>query len=334
MIVFDAADNRRLQLIHVNGHHATRGPVLLVHGAGVRANIFRPPTRTNLVDVLTAEGYDVWLLNWRASIALPENQWTLDQAAVFDHPVAVAKVVELSGSDSLQAVIHCQGSTSFMMAAAAGLLPQVRTIVANAVSLHPVIPPLARYKIEYLHRPMQAVTRYIDPHWGIEAPDVIASALVAYVKATHHECDNTVCRLASFTYGVGKPTLWSHELLDPATHQWIDGEFGPVPITFFSQMARCVRAGQLVSVDGMPELPDRFADGPPRTDANIVLLAGEENRCFKAESQARTFDFLEKQGTAKYDLHMIPRYGHLDVFLGERAAVDVFPIISAALAGG
>ena len=33
--------------------------------------------------------------------------------------------------------MHCQGSTSFAMSAAAGLLPEVSTIVSNAVSLHP-----------------------------------------------------------------------------------------------------------------------------------------------------------------------------------------------------
>jgi hypothetical protein len=333
LFAFDAADGRRLELIHVAGEPSGRGPVLLVHGAGVRANIFRPPTGANLVDVLVAEGHDVWLLNWRASIDLPQNQWTLDQAAAFDHPAAVAKVLELSGADSLQAVVHCQGSTSFMMAAAAGLLPRVRTIVSNAVSLHPVIPTWARYKIRYLHSPMRAVTRYINPQWGLEAPDVVASALVAYVRATHHECDNTVCRLASFAYGVGKPTLWSHELLSPATHQWISAEFGAVPITFFRQMARCVDAGQLVAVDSTPELPARFADRPPRTDARIVLLAGEKNRCFNAESQVRTFDFLERRGTAKYELQVFPRYGHLDVFLGDGAAVDIFPTILAALGG-
>lgn len=331
---FPAGDGRRLNLIRVMSDGARRGPVLLVHGAGVRANIFRAPVESNLVEVLAGEGFDVWLLNWRASIDLPKNQWTLDQAAVFDHPQAVAKVVEVTGADSILAVVHCQGSTSFMMAAAAGLLPKVRTIVSNAVSLHPVIPTLARWKIEYLHSPMKMVTRYVDPQWGVEAPDVVASALVAYVRATHHECDNTVCRLASFTYGVGKPTLWSHELIDAATHDWVKEEFGAVPITFFRQMARCVRAGQLVSVGRSDDLPARFADAPPRTDARIVLIAGEQNRCFSAESQQRTYDFLERRGSGDYELHLIPRYGHLDIFMGKRAAVDVFPTILAALTDG
>ncbi|MGH9054719.1 MAG: alpha/beta fold hydrolase [Acidimicrobiales bacterium] len=168
---FSAGDGRPLNLVHVVGdRHPTRGPVLLVHGAGVRANIFRALLRANLVDVLAGAGFDVWLLNWRASIDLPANQWTLDQAAAHDHPVAVRKLLELTGAGDVKAVIHCQGSTSFMMAAVAGLLPGVNTIVSNAVSLHPVIPLLARWKIDYLCRPVKTLTRYLDPHWGVEAP--------------------------------------------------------------------------------------------------------------------------------------------------------------------
>ncbi len=153
------------------------------------------------------------------------------------------------------------------------------------------------------------------------------------MRATHHECDNTVCRLASFAYGVGHPTLWSHQLIDAATHEWVKQEFGPVPITFFRQMSRCVRAGQLVSMDRSIGLPSTFAERPPRTDARIVLIAGEDNQCFLAESQRRTYDFLQAAGSGRYDLHVFPRYGHLDVFMGDNAAVDVFPTIMSALAG-
>ncbi|MFN2500303.1 MAG: esterase, partial [Pyrinomonadaceae bacterium] len=77
------------------------------------------------------------------------NRWTLDEAAVFDHPRAVQKVVEETGADEIQAVIHCQGSTSFMMSAVAGLVPEVKTVVANAVTLHPVVPRLAKAKLRF-----------------------------------------------------------------------------------------------------------------------------------------------------------------------------------------
>ncbi len=332
IVPFTTGDGMAANLIHVVGDRpTTKGPVLLVHGAGVRANIFRAPVAENLVDVLLDDGFDVWLENWRASLDLRPSQWTLDQAAVYDHPRAVDVVLAQTGTDTVQAVIHCQGSTSFMMAAVAGLLPRVTTIVSNAVSLHPIVPPLARWKIECFHKPIKGVTRYLNPQWGIESPDVIATALVGYVRATHHECENTVCRLASFTYGVGKPTLWSHALLNEATHDWLRGEFGPVPLTFFDQISRCIRAGQLVATDGFSELPPAFASAPPRTDARIILLAGAENRCFIPESQVRTYDFLEGSGPSSYALHVFPEYGHLDIFMGKDAAHDVFPTIVAAL---
>jgi hypothetical protein len=77
-----------------------------VHGAGVRANIFRAPIRASIVDPLVESGYDVWLKNWRASIALSPNTWTLDQAAIYDHPEAVKTIVEETGSPANGVVNH------------------------------------------------------------------------------------------------------------------------------------------------------------------------------------------------------------------------------------
>ena len=67
------------------------------------------------VHALIDAGYDVWLLNWRASIEMPPNEWTLDDAAVHDHPAAVRTVLDRTGAKTIKAVIHCQGSTSFMI---------------------------------------------------------------------------------------------------------------------------------------------------------------------------------------------------------------------------
>ena len=195
VVPFRARDGFQCNLVHLQGETAPhKGPVLLVHGAGVRANIFRAPVKTTIVDYLIANGYDVWLENWRASIDLPPNTWTLDQAALYDHPEAVKTVVEQTGWDEIKALIHCQGSTSFMMSGVAGLVPQVTTIVSNAVSLHTIVPPLSSFKIERILPFVTPFTKYLNPQWGLHAQGFTAKAIDFFVEMTHHECDNPVCK--------------------------------------------------------------------------------------------------------------------------------------------
>jgi pimeloyl-ACP methyl ester carboxylesterase len=332
VVPFRAGDGLELNLINVRGRQpAGRGPVLLVHGAGVRANVFRAPVDTSIVQFLVDRGHDVWLENWRASIDLPPNEWTLDQAAVHDHPNAVRTVLEETGASSLDAVIHCQGSTSFMMSAVAGLVPQVKTVVANAVSLHTLVPTWSRFKIRYVMPVMRPLLPYVNPQWGLKAPNAVALAISLGVRLVHHECDNPVCKMVSFTYGAGFPALWRHENLNPATHEWIKHEFGDVPISFFVQMDRCVRRGHLISVDGFKELPEDFVAQPPQTDARFVFIAGRLNQCFLPESQRRTYEWFAGRRQNYHAFHELPSYSHLDVFLGKSAAQDVFPMIAAEL---
>jgi hypothetical protein len=331
-VSFTARDGFACNLINVQGARPPeRGPVLLVHGAGVRANIFRAPTRVPIVEYLIAAGYDVWLENWRASIDLPPNLWTLDQAALFDHPAAVQTVVRESGHDTVKAIIHCQGSTSFMMSATAGLLPEVTTIVANAVSLHPVVPPWSRFKLDYAIPLLQRITPYLNPQWGDNAPTLLAKLVRLFVDSTHHECANHVCRQVSVTYGSGFPALWSHKNLSDQTHDWLRREFAHVPLTFFMQIAECVRRGRLVAVDGYSGLPADFTAQPAATDARIAFFAGANNLCFLPESQRRSFEWFDAQRPGYHSLHILPGYGHLDVFMGSNAAQDTFPLIVAEL---
>jgi hypothetical protein len=332
LVPFRSGDGFDCNLLHVRGPNpSSKGPVLLVHGAGVRANIFRAPVRTTVVDYLLEQGYDVWLENWRGSIDLKPNPWTLDQAAAYDHPHAVKVVVKETGWQEIKAVIHCQGSTSFMMSALAGLVPEVKTIVSNAVSLHTVVPSFSKLKLYYALPFISLVTPYLNPQWGVNAPTVAAKMISLMVAIAHHECNNPVCKQVSFTYGSGFPALWSHENLNEVTHEWLKQEFAKVPITFFRQMAHCVRRGHLVSVEGKKELPQDFTAQPPMTDARFAFFAGINNLCFLPESQKQTYAFFNSHRKNYHSLHLIPNYGHLDIFMGQNAAKDVFPVIAAEL---
>jgi pimeloyl-ACP methyl ester carboxylesterase len=332
---FKAGDGRDLQLLRVRGPKAPeKGPVLLVHGAGVRANIFRAPVSENLVQRLVREGYDVWLEQWRASIDLPFCRWTLDQAALYDHPKAVAKIVEETGWPCLKAVVHCQGSTSFTMSALAGLVPQVDTIVSNAVSLVPVVPRFARAKLNWALPVLHRMTECLNPRWGDEVADFSEWLIRSAALLVHHECSNAVCKMVSFTYGAGFPALWLHENLNPETHEWLRYEFARVPLTFFDQIRRCVAAGGLQSVEGFKELPEDFLAAPLRTEARWTFVAGEKNLCFLPESQVRAHRHFDQQQPGRHVLRLFPNYSHLDVFMGHDASRDTFPCIVEALEKG
>ena len=84
VVEFTAGDGFKCNLIHVTGERTPdKGPVVLVHGAGVRANIFRAPVRTTIVDYLIERGYDVWLENWRASIDVKSGAFTAAKGLEF-----------------------------------------------------------------------------------------------------------------------------------------------------------------------------------------------------------------------------------------------------------
>ena len=213
------------------------------------------------------------------------------------------------------------------MSAIAGLLPQVSTIVSNAVALHPVVPLLSRLKSDYAIKTVGRFIPYLNPQWGLSAPSGWPQVIDAFVRATHHECNNPVCKHASFAYGAGFPTLWRHENLNETIHEWIKGEFAAVPMTFFRQMSDCIAAGHLVSTGKYPDLPKSFVAQAPRTDARMVFLGGEFNACFTPESQARTFDFVDRHAPGRHAFYELASYGHLDVFIGKDAARDTFPLI-------
>lgn len=311
-------------------------PVIMVHGAGVRSRIFAPPRPfgQNLDEMLALAGFDVFNLDWRASIDQRPNPWTLDQAAVFDYPAAVAEIARITGQDQIRAMVHCQGSTSFMIALVAGLLPQVSMVVSNAVSLHPVVPTLARLKALYAVPSLGRFLPYLNPQWGISAPPGLPRAFDAYVRSIHHECNNPVCKWSSFTFGSGFPTLWRHENLDPATHDWLSGEFAHVPMSFFRQMSASIRAGHLVTTGAFDSLPLSVVAAPPKTEARVVFLAGGLNACFLPEAQARSADFMNRHAPGRHSFIDLPAYGHLDVFIGKNAPRDVFPLIIDELRKG
>ena len=322
----EAADGAALTAIRVRGERKpTRGPVLLLHGVGMRAESFRPPAIRSLVDVLLDEGWDVWLGNWRGSIDLPPMPWALDDVARFDVPALVHHVLAQTGSSTLKVVAHCQGAAAASMAVVAGLVPEVDTVIANGVSLHPLVPVFVKAKLHLLRPLVARVEPYVDVAWG-DGPERAVSWLARTgVRLAHPECRNPTCNMASFALGAGHPALWRHENLDDITHRWLGGEFGKIPLSWYTQMAMSDRARQYVSVRPHTGLPRGWGGHAPASQARFVLIAGDKNRAFLPASQRATYDYLERHQPGRHTLRIIPGYAHTDVFIGRRAHIDVFP---------
>ena len=290
IVPFRAGDGLPLKLGHFRGDaEPTRGPVLVVAGTGVRGAIFSSaPQPITMVDALVREGYDVWVEDWRASIDFPPLRYTLDQAAVFDHPAAVREIRERTGAESIKALVHCQGSTSFTMSSLAGLVDDVRTVVSNAVSLHPVVTRRSRAKLSLLTPVASRIYDGTDPQWAVRPPTPTRKALARWVRLTRHDCDEPACVMSQYIYGAGSDVLWRHANLDSATHHWVAREFGYVPFSFFRQILASVKAGHLVPADDLPALPRSFVDATPPQEQLWTFVGGERNVCFMPEGQERS----------------------------------------------
>lgn len=323
-----AGDGVPITLTRVCGEtEPNRGPVLLVHGIGMRAEFFRPPALRSLVDVLMEEGWDVWLLNWRGSIDLDSIPWTLDDVARYDLPAAVAEITAHTGAATIKVVAHCTGAGAVSMAAVSGLLPEVDTIIANSLALHLTLPRFSRFKLRALRPVLRRFEPYIDAAWGDGPERVVPLITRSAVRLWHTECRNPTCNMACFAIGSGSHALWVHANLDDATHEWLRHEFGKIPMSAYHQLAVSARAGQLVSVTHASELPARFADAAPRTAARFVLFTGDQNRTFLPVGQQATHRWLNQHRPGRDSLHILPGYSHGDVFIGQRAHHDVFPLM-------
>ncbi|RKH01672.1 alpha/beta fold hydrolase [Corallococcus sp. CA053C] len=332
---FLAGDGVPLRLTRYVG--GTKGPVLLVHGAGVWSGMFMLPTlKENFVQYLVRHGYDTWLLDWRASVQLPLRQFSLDDAADHDMPAAVRRVREITGAESVQAVVHCAGSAAFFMSLAAGHLPDVRSVVASQVALHHDVPKATRVKS------MLRVAELLDVGLDSLTPDEASRTplfQLAFSKVSSFlrmECDSPVCHRLSFMYG----PLYRHARLNRETHARLEEQFGRCNMTTFRHLAQMARAGHAVRYDhgragnlqryGQARPPDYLDPAPFKRP--ITFIAGEKNRTYLPTSTERTYAWLrEANGDRYYRRHVLPGCGHLDTFMGCTASEDTYPVLREAL---
>lgn len=320
-----AADGVELRLTRYRG--GEKGPLLLSHGLGVSSAIFSTDTiRPNLLEALAGAGYDVWLLDYRSSIDLPASQTSYDADAIarLDYPAAVAEMRAVTGAESIQAVVHCFGSTTFFMAMLAGL-EGVRSAVASQVATHMPVPRLTRAKAA-LRLPsllqgvgVRSMTARTGGGGGIL--DRLARPVLARQPLEAEErCRNPVCHRITFLYGL----LYEHDRLGAETHDALHELFGVASVRALAHLALMVRRGHVVAADGA----DVYLPHAERLRIPIRFIHGAENACYLPRGTELSLAYLaDRNGPELYSRRVVPGYGHIDCIFGEHAARDVYPYV-------
>jgi cholesterol oxidase len=317
-------DDAFVRLIRYNS--GPKGPVMLATGFGMSTRSFLAPTvEVNITEFLAKAGYDVWLFDYRAGIDLPSSRtsFTIDDIARCDWSLAVAKVLELTGRDDVQAFGHCVGSLSLQMAVLAGLTG-IRSAVCAQAPLHPVTSAFNQVKSGlHVAEALEGIgLRTVAPTIIPSLPNALLDTLFRTLPMpAEEECGQAVCRWINAIYGC----THHHARLNDATHRALNEMFGVGNLEALRHLALMMRTGAAVTRGGGSdyfEHPERFAD------TKLLLLQGRHNYIFHPDGTLRTLRWLrEHNRQGHYERIVLPHYAHLDAIVGARAAVDVYPQI-------
>ncbi len=325
---FTTEDGKELRLTRYKG--GGKGPVILSHGLGVSGQIFSLDTiDVNLVEFLCGQGYDCWVLDFRASIDLPyaSELWTGDDVAQFDYPAAVKTVQNLTGADDVQMVVHCFGATTFFMAMLAGL-KGVRSAVVSQIATDVIVPWWPQRFLAYLRLPgifralgIKVVNARAERHdklWE-RALDKLIQLMIPFQPEERSR--NATSNRITALYG----QLYELDQLNQATLEFgLPMTFGKANIDAFRQLAAIARKKHIVDRRGS----DVYLPHLERLALPISFIHGAENACFLPESTRLAVSRLANaNGAELYERHVIADYGHIDCIFGKNAARDVYPHI-------
>jgi cholesterol oxidase len=307
-----------------------KGPVIMATGFGMSSHSFVAPTvDKNLAEFLAERGYDVWLFDYRAGIDLPSaaTQFTIDDIARCDWPLAVKQVRDVTGRDDVQALGHCVGSVSLQMAILDGMRG-IRSAVCCQFSMHLTTSIFTMLKSEF--RVANLLNRVgiktVVPDTRRSIRNVLLDGLFRALPMPHKErCDEAVCHWINAIYGC----THHHAQLSDATHRALKHMFGVGNTTALEHLTLMFRKRRAVTHAG----DDDYLRHPENiADTKLLLLQGRRNYIFHPAGTRRTLRWLRQHNPrGHYERIVLPDYAHLDAIVGAGAATDVYPRIAEFL---
>jgi pimeloyl-ACP methyl ester carboxylesterase len=366
-IPITTADGCVLHLRHDGGPaaHERRPAVLLVHGASASSDTFRIGEEQTLVDYLLGQGLDVWTLDWRASMRRARDVYcqavhdgrladtfTIDAAAEHDVPAAIAAMRQKNVRDRIAVLGHCMGGAIVAQGIARGAISSadVETVVLTGLGLFyraaidnvlkaedQVLEGLLADGQQLLH-PTKGWERSVctrDPGDGPWPPPLEDPYRVWLDTPLPDDCTVEICHRLSYMFGM--PFIPDKI---PAIHAgYLPAQFGYIPLQFLLHCCQNLRRGHAApfvpsSTDPLP--PDtRYLQRRPFQDRRITLITGDLNSLWHRDSIDTMYEWLRRGRRAEQppslQKHVVPDFGHQDLYWGVDAPRLVFPKILEGL---
>jgi len=354
-------------LLELRRHPGQGRPVLLVHGASAGSDTFRIGETQTLVDHLLAAGFDVWTLDWRASMRCAENIYcarvaptkdpsifTIDAAAENDVPAAIACMRGQYGvAGPIGIVGHCLGGGIVAQGIAEDVLSgdDVENVVLVALGLFykagidnivkaedRVLEELLA-KNQFLLHPRKRWDPDVCQHDPGDGPwDDLLEKPYEIWRATplRHQCNVTFCHRLSYMFGMP----YAPALIPSIHDHFLPRQFGYIPVQFLLHCVQNLRRGYAAPFEPAPGRralePDRaYLNREPFKTRKITLITGDVNSLWHRDSIDTMYEWL-RRGTKSeqpfsVDKHVLAGYAHQDLQWGTKAPADVFPRIVAGL---
>ncbi len=292
-------DQERYLLTRFEGRRSQGDPkraVVLIPGFSMSTYWFRARTpRTNFTEFLRDNGYDVWLLDYRASdrLSASRRQFTLDDLATSDFPEAIERVYQ-EEKRPVQVVAHCVGSISLLMSLLSGSLKpgRIQSIVLSQSMAFIHQPFVNRLKAR-LH--LAEVLRFLGFR-PVMTPDFDLRSSVGarlldrllYFYPSRERCRSGVCRRLLLIYGEAN----RHAKLDRVTHEMLYDMVDRGNLTTLAQLQRMAVQKKIVDANGQNIYvhPENFKN----IVVPMTLLQGERNNLFRPAGARETLRWLRQ----------------------------------------
>ncbi len=311
--------------------------VMVIHGLTTSSDMFIMPEHENLVTWLHGQGFtDVFTFDFRMSnrhsYNLAPHRYSMDDPALYDHPLAVETIRDIVGAGKrIHVICHCLGAVSFVMSLFAKQV-EVTSVIANSVALTPRVPTWSRIKGAMFPFFLEYVLSipYVSPRWAEDPTLTFGKALNWVVSQFHRENDIPSCHMLSLMWGSGWPALYEQENLARVTHERGGDLYGGTSMNYHRHVLKMLKADN-TAVKMYPDkpehaaLPDNYFQHAKEIETPILFVTGKSNRVF-TDSNIVCFDRLKALAPDnRHELLIIDGYGHQDPFMGKDVAQDVFP---------